>query len=241
MIYTRLSLGFRANSITSIVKFSDKWRQSLGEVMSFYDRHKPPLKKLFPRLFLFFMAVNIFCYWWATATAFPSSITGAFVYYFKIQFPVGILGALFDSLSFFVTLYIIRSALRSQRTFKFIGHLSIDLIIAIAATFWVLFVFSLSSWLIRLTETDPEFASELYQRQEVYRQRMENALAHPSENKRNIYFGVVMGFSAILPTLFHVYMAFRSNFKSVPSWMKSLETKLISWVSRRSRSMNGIL
>jgi hypothetical protein len=75
-------------------------------------------------------------------TAFPELLIGSsFIYYFKIQFPVGILGALFDSLSFFITILIIRKALESSTTMKYIGHLSIDFIIAVLATFWVVFFF----------------------------------------------------------------------------------------------------
>ena len=83
-------------------------------------------------------------------TAFPELFVGQFgEYYFKIQFPEATLGALFDSLSFFVTLHIIKKALTSRSASHFIGHLPIDLVIALLATLWVLFVFSFSSWLIR--------------------------------------------------------------------------------------------
>ena len=128
--------------------------------MNYYDNNKPPFWTFFPRLFLFFVVINLFCYWWATATAFPESILNSFVYYFKVQFPVGILGAIFESLSFFVTVYIIRRALQAMSTLRFVSHLSIDIAIAVLATFWVLFVFSFSSWLVRLTEVDPNMAAE---------------------------------------------------------------------------------
>ena len=75
------------------------------------------------------------CYWLAMITAFPDLAFGpSFKFYFKVQFPVGILGALFDSLSFFITLKIIRKALRSNK----------------------LAVFSFSGWIISLTETNVE-------------------------------------------------------------------------------------
>jgi hypothetical protein len=176
------------------MNFSNKWKDSLAGVLNYYDNNKPPFWTFFPRLFLFFVVINLFCYCWATATAFPESIFNSFVYYFKVQFPVGVLGAVFDSLSFFVTVYIIRKALQSMSTLRFVSHLSIDIRIAVLATFWVLFVFSFSSWLVRLTEVDPTMASELVTRQDVYRERMENAIEYPWQNKRNIYFGIVMGF-----------------------------------------------
>ena len=62
-------------------------------------------------------------------------------HYIKLQIPVGLLGALFDSLSFFVTIWIIRRALASTKSIEYMFHLSLDFIIAILATLWVLFVF----------------------------------------------------------------------------------------------------
>jgi len=220
------------------MNFSNKWKQSLEGILTYYDNNRPRFWKFFPRLFLFFIVINLFCYWWATVTAFPDSIRNSFFYYFKVQFPVGILGAVFDSLSFFVTIYIIRKALKSMSVPKFVGHLSVDVLIAVLATFWVLFVFSFSSWLIRLTEVDPGLSAELVERQDVYRERMENAVENPLQNKRNIYFGIVMGLSAILPTCFHFYLAFRSNLNKVPNWLIKIEDKVINRVTKSFDKMN---
>ena len=131
-------------------------------------------------------------------------------FYFKVQVPVGLLGALFDSLSFFVTVYIIRRALQSNSTANFVGHLSLDLVIAVLATFWVVFVFSVSGWLVSFTEPVKEVLSE---RNAVYRERVMNAVKQPTHNLRNIYFGLVMGISAMIPTCIHITMALRSLFK----------------------------
>lgn len=221
------------------MNFSDKWKRSLNEVLAYYDNNKPRFWAFFPRLFLFFIAINLFCYWWATTTAFPDSIRNSFFYYFKVQFPVGILGAVFDSLSFFVTVFIIRRALKAMSTLRFVSHLSIDILIAVLATFWVLFVFSFSSWLVRLTEFDPTMAAELGSRQDVYRARMENAVEYPLQNKRNIYFGIVMGLSAILPTCLHFYLAIRSNLKTVPNWLLRLEKSMVNRVTRSFDKMNA--
>ena len=83
-------------------------------------------------------------------TAYPELAFGAETrfHYFLVQFPVGALGVLFDSLSFFATIYIVRRAVASSTTFSYLGHLSIDLVVAAAATCWVLFVFSFSGWII---------------------------------------------------------------------------------------------
>lgn len=205
--------------------FISKWQNSLREVLTLYNERRPPLKKFYPRLFLFFFCVNVFCYWWACLTAFPDSIYHATWYYFKVQVPVGFLGALFDSLSFFITIWIINQAVRAKSKLVLVSHLFIDVIIAILATFWVLFVFSFSSWLIRLTENDPAMSAELIERQAVYQSRVEDAVKDPIGNIRNIYFGLIMGVSAILPTLFHVYMAFRSRIKTPSQRMLKFEDR----------------
>ncbi len=86
-------------------------------------------------------------------TAFPERTYGIpGDYYFKFQFPVGMLGTLFDSLSFFVALFIIRCALHARKNNEGVTHLSLDLVIAILVTFWVLIVFSFSGWIVHLLE-----------------------------------------------------------------------------------------
>ena len=118
------------------------WKQSLARLLALYERHRHPLPRLFGLLFLAFVLINLACFWWGMFTAFPGSTRGAAgAHYFKVQFPVGLLGAVFDSLSFFVTIFIIRRALRSRSTLSYVAHLSVDLLIAILATWWVLFVF----------------------------------------------------------------------------------------------------
>ena len=117
--------------------------------MDFYSVKRGPLLTFFPTLFVFFVLLNIGCYWLALLTAFPELVQGNAVYhYFKIQFPVAFLGAVFDSFSFFVTILIVRHALRTRNNFVYTAHLSIDLLIAIIAAMWVLFVFSLSGWVV---------------------------------------------------------------------------------------------
>ena len=185
------------------------WQNSLRGVLDFYETRRPRKLIFFTFLFLFFVIINDLCYWWAMITAFPRLTFGRWAFhYWNVQFPVAILGAVFDSLSFFVTVYIIRRALNSTSTSSFVSHLSIDLGIAILATFWVLFVFTLSSWLIK-NQLFPGMYS-LDERTTVYTDRALNALESPMDNLRNIYFGIVMGFSAMLPTMFHIYLAVRS-------------------------------
>lgn len=185
----------------------NSWKAALSRLLLFYDTHRGPLIIFFPLLFIFFVIINILFYWWAMFTAFPFLING---YYFKVQFPVGFLGALFDSLSFFVTIYIIRRALRTQKSGEYIGHLSIDLIIAILATIWVVYVFSVSGWLIQWIDATP---SNLIARTDRYEQMVADAVANPTNNLRNIYFGLIMGISAMIPTCIHITMFIQATWQ----------------------------
>lgn len=189
------------------------WRDTLRRVLGFYESKRGPLKTFLPRLFIFFVLVNIICYWWAVFTVYSGLIAeNGIGHYLKVQFPVGILGALFDSLSFFVTIIIIRRALRTQNNLEYIAHLFLDLMIAILATFWVLFVFFFSGWLIHILESTPQ---TFVARQEVYEEMVKEAVANPVDNWRNIYFGIIMGISTMLPTSVHVFLFIRSGFRSV--------------------------
>lgn len=156
------------------------------------------------------------------ATVFPELLekSGSRFYYFKIQFPVGILGALFDSLSFFVTLFIVRRALSTTSTISYLSHLSIDFFIAVAAAAWVVLVFSVSGWIISFTESNPLLLS---QRAKTYEQLVLSAVENPGGNIRNIYFGIVMGLSAMIPTGIHLYMSFNAITRSVQK-IRRIET-----------------
>ncbi|MGB5593244.1 MAG: hypothetical protein WBM32_08450 [Crocosphaera sp.] len=183
------------------------WKQSLEKLLDYYQSKRGELRKFFPKLFFFFVVLNISCYWWAMLTAYPHHVFGdEKVHYFLIQFPIGFLGALFDSLSFFVTVYIARKALKTTSTTSYLAHLSVDIIIAILATWWVLFVFSVSGWLVSFLEHKPE---SLVERSYVYEQRFVEAVQAPTQtgNMKNIYFGIIMGISAMLPTFTHLSMS----------------------------------
>ncbi|MGI9409664.1 MAG: hypothetical protein ACR2OV_06300 [Hyphomicrobiaceae bacterium] len=186
--------------------FAD-WKRSLRRLLDVYDAHRGPLHIFYPTLFVFFVFLNIACYWWAMLTAFPFLINA---YYFKTQFPVGILGALFDSLSFFVTIYIVRRALEARSNTEYAAHLSIDLVIAILATIWVVYVFTVSGWIVKWFEATPD---NLAGRALRYEQMVIDAAANPADNLRNIYFGLVMGVSAMIPTTVHFGMFILSVWK----------------------------
>ena len=201
------------------------WRKDLQRVLFFYESKRSHGDSFFLYLFIFFVFLNIACYWFAMVTAFPSLVFGkTFGYYFKVQFPVGILGALFDSLSFFVTIFIVRRALLTVSTKIYIAHLSIDLVIAVLATFWVILVFIISGWTVSFIETlgqseelikTYDHETNINKRTSKYVTTVNDALKSPSKNLQNIYFGLIMGISAMLPTMIHFMMFLKSSFYSI--------------------------
>lgn len=183
------------------------WKRSLARLLDYYETHRGSFVSFLPKLFLFFTLLNISCYWLALLTAYPAEAFGdERMHYFLLQFPVGILGALFDSLSFFITVWIAKRALKTTSLASYIAHLSVDVVIAIVATWWVLFVFSFSGWLISFIQHSPE---SLTTRAEVYESRVIAAISDPTSkrNLKNIYFGIVVGISAMLPTFTHLFLS----------------------------------
>lgn len=189
------------------------WRNSLRKLLNLYAEKRGSLVTFFPKLFIFFMLLNMTCYWLAIVTAYPEEIavSGERWEYMLMQFPVGILGAVFDSVSFFITVWIARRALKTTSLPSYIAHLSIDVLIAIVATFWVLMVFSVSGWLVGILQQSSE---SLAQSSSKYESRVQSAVRDPlgRENIKNIYFGVMMGFSAMIPTMIHLYLSAQSVF-----------------------------
>jgi len=196
--------------------YFDVWREDLAGILRKFETWRISTNFFSLKVFIFFVLINDLAYWFAIATAYSEifATEKELVYYSKVQFPVAILGALFDSLSLYVTLLVVRRALRSQSNMSYISHLSIDMLIAIAATFWVLFVFSISGWIVNLVPTKtkvktPVITETLKDRNKVYADRAISAINNPTgeEEMKNIYFGIVMGFSAIIPTCVHIFCA----------------------------------
>ena len=188
------------------------WRRSLERLLNFYARKRGSLVTFFPKLFVFFMLLNMSCFWLAILTTYPHEVFGDERFeYLLMQFPVGFLGALFDSLSFFITVWIARRALKTTSLPSYIAHLSIDVLIAIVATFWVLMVFSVSGWLVGMLQHSSQSLAESSAK---YESRLTDAVKDPTgrENIKNIYFGVMMGFSAMIPTMIHLYLSAQSIF-----------------------------
>ena len=191
--------------------YFDMWREDLGQILKKFQAWRLNTKFYFLKVFIFFVFINDIAYWFAIATAYPEIFSGnELEHYIKVQIPVSLLGALFDSLSLYITLFVVRRALLSRSNISYISHLSIDVLIAIAATFWVLFVFSISGWIVSFI---PNVSKEviksesLVERKEVYADRAVAAINNPTgeEEMKNIYFGIVMGFSAIIPTSVHLF------------------------------------
>ena len=196
--------------------YFDIWRADLGVMLEKFQTWRSNTGHYFFKVFIFFVFFNDLAYWFAIATAYPELLSGdEFLHYSKVQIPVAILGALFDSLSLYITLVVVGRALRSPSNLSYISHLGIDLLIAVAATFWILFVFSISGWLVsffssekmvQVQLTDNETLSD---RGKLYEKRVADAINNPTgENElKNIYFGIVMGLSAMIPTAVHISCA----------------------------------
>jgi len=71
----------------------------------------------------------------------------------------------------------------------------------------VVFVFSFSGWLVNLVSYTPQVLAE---RNAEYQGLLLDAFANPTDNMRNIYFGLIMGISAMIPTCIHIYMFLRA-------------------------------
>ncbi len=201
---------------TNRLDYFETWREDLSLISEKYKSWRLNTKFYFLKIFIFFIFLNDISYWFAIAITYPEILTSEteLLYYTKIQIPVALLGALFDSLSLYITLLVIRRALLSISNLIYISHLSIDLLIAIAATFWVLFVFSISGWIVESTfnKTEDKTAvssQSLEQRNQLYADRAISAFKNPTgrEEMKNIYFGLIMGLSAIIPTCAHIACA----------------------------------
>lgn len=190
------------------------WRTSLLQILTWFEDLRKNTRSFYLKTFVVFTIINLGCYWWALLTAYPQNVFGyKSEEYVLMGFPVALLGAVFDCLSLLVTVLIIKRALHSKDNSSYVFYLSIDFLIAVVASFWVLFVFTISGWVVSFILANPEtIGSRVW----LYEGRVAGALFNPlnPENLRNIYFGVVMGASALLPTLLHLSLACQSFVRS---------------------------
>ena len=77
---------------------------------------------------------------------------------------------------------------------------------------WVVLVFVVSGWAMSYILGSPE---QLSDRSSVYQGRLLQALLNPFGNIRNIYFGLIMGISAALPSCIHFLLFVRASFLSL--------------------------
>lgn len=183
------------------------WRTSLLHFVEWFTERRASTRYFYAKLFLFFISLNFACYWWSLLTTFPNLLSSyKSEEYVLMGFPLAFLGALFDSASLFITLLIARAALRSDRNLKYVALLSVDLIIAALATLWTLLVFVIAGWVVSFVLGRPE---TMVSRTILYENRLLSAWLDPfnHDNIRHIYFGIIMGASALLPTLAHIYLA----------------------------------
>jgi len=250
------------------VNWRGEWQTELQGLLVWYLRYRSSHPAFFLQLLVFFFIVNAICYWAATIIAFPEVLETQPGRIAMIQQPVALLGGLFDSLSFFITVELIRRASVAPSSARFFAVLSVDLLIAAVATAWVLLVVMLSSWLIgppELAEFEAqqqaiglnELVSEPQQNTtmrgdaltterativseapdtgqyaadpepvpaerladvnvnseystDFYRDLVIRALSNPLDNLRYFLFGIIMGLSTLLPSLFHLFMGIRS-------------------------------
>jgi hypothetical protein len=191
------------------------WRKSLEELMHWLISRRRKTRFFMAKIAFLFVALNLAFYWLALLTTYPHLLaTRKADEYILMGFPVSFLGAMFDLFSLFVTFFIIQKALSSKTDFRFVAYLSVDLMIAVLASFWVLFSFVASGFLVSFILERPEtfiFRSTLYEG------RVRSALLDPlyPDNVRNIYFGILMGVSALMPTLGHLGLVVVSCVRSI--------------------------
>lgn len=183
------------------------WRGALERTRDWLERERAKGPHFWLKAFGVFFLINFSCFWWAVVTAFHSKLHGVkALEYTLLSFPVSFLGATFDVVSLAVTIWAISHALRSRSNVAFMAWLSVDVVKSFLASFWLLFVFVVSGWLVAQILPIDE---SLLDRAELYQDRVADMVVHPlrGDSVKNAYFGMVMGISAMLPTLAHGLMA----------------------------------
>ena len=203
-----------------MVKFFTIWRGSLQQLLGWFQDLRGRSSNFSLKIFIFFCAVNLVFFWWALLTSYPELLVGPKAEeYVLMGFPIAVLGAVFDCLSLLATLFIVERALGSDSNNMFLAYLGIDLAIALLAGLWVLFAFVVSGWLISFMLSLPE---TMAYRSNLYQGRLSSFLNYPfsPDNLRNLYFGIIMGASALFPSIVHFFLACRSlcrSFKRRPA------------------------
>jgi hypothetical protein len=160
-----------------------------------------------PKAFVVFFLINLACFYWALLTAYPERLHGMkAVEYTMTGIPVSLLGAVFDIVTLGIIIWAVNRALATRNNLVFLAYLSVDFIIAVVATLWVVFAFYVSGWLVaQVLPINDSFA----QRTELYHDRVAGVFLHPlaAESLKNVYFGLILSGSSMLPSIAHVVIA----------------------------------
>ncbi len=195
--------------------FLELWRRKLIGTLNYYDATIHPRFPSPIALMLGFSVLNIVLYWIAMLSVFPELVFGpTFLHYFKTQFPVGILAAVFDTLSFTISLRLVRSATSHPSRTAFVKHLVLSLVnsisVAVLAGMWMVFVFSTSSVLVHRFDQWAGWEDSvstgttrtiLERKTQMYKDMLKNAVVEPRANWRNISFCSIMSLNDFLPSV----------------------------------------
>jgi hypothetical protein len=96
------------------------WRKSLETLVLLYEIYRLLQRYFWVQIGCFFIVLTLFCYWLANSTLFTLLLVSPKTYeYFLLQVLVGILGATFDTISLFITIWIARNTLNSKSMWPF--------------------------------------------------------------------------------------------------------------------------
>ena len=139
-------------------------------------------------------------------------------------------GVVFDILSIAVTWWLVKRAVASLKFFKMIGHILLDLFVAVIAIFWVFFLVTIITLAGEFTMAD---LSILYSSP----QTLFILLGRIFFGEKNVYYMLrvlilIMGASAALPTLTYlVFLIPLVLFKLTPQWVHKIGSKMIYLVT----------
>jgi hypothetical protein len=205
--------GRRRFAGPTVTVFSE-WRTSLQSLLDRFGALRDRTPLFYPKAFAVFAAISFCCYWVALLGIYPELLSSdESLEHTIMSVPVSLIGAIFDTASLLITLFVIRRALRTDSDFAFTAYLSLGLILPVCAAVWILFAFVLGGWIVNLILSLPE---SFEARTILYHDRVLGLLHNPFDihNQKNFYFGVVMSFSALLPVVLHVIMGLRSAIRS---------------------------
>lgn len=192
-----------------------QWIVYLKKILKVIDQKKKNKIRFTIIIITFFFVLNFICYWIGLYIVFNELLyTKKAIEYKYMSIPVASMGALFDYASLWITIKLARIAVKSKRNRVYILVISIDIITAILATFWILFAFISAGWIINLVLDNPETFN---QRTELYEKRLDKLISDPFHpySLKNLYFGILIGASAFLPTIIHLTLALIS----ITSWL----------------------